>query len=102
MSDQPQPQPQQKPVQKHRPATRRRWTILAAALTGAAAVAATTVSTPAHAAPQQATQAPQALQAPQASTTRPAAGTAKFLGRWNYRTPQPTTGLNIATASTSR
>ena len=97
MSDQPQHQPQQQ--QKHRPATRRRWTILAATLTGAAAVAATmTVSTQAHAAPQQATQATQATQA---SATRAAAGIAKFLGRWNYRTPQPTTGLNIATVSGS-
>ena len=102
MSDQPQPQQepqqehQQKRQHKHRPATRRRWTILAAALTGAAAVAAaTTVSTPAHAAPQQ------APQTTQASTTRPSSGTAKFIGRWNYRTPQPTTGLNIATVSGS-
>jgi hypothetical protein len=72
----------------NRPATRRRSIILAAALTGVGAVAAAmTISTQANAAPQQAT------------TTRPAAGTAKFLGRWNYRTPQPATRLNVATVS---
>jgi hypothetical protein len=74
----------------NRPARRRRSIILAAALTGVAAVAAAmTVSTQAHAAPQQAT------------TTRQAGGIAKFLGRWNYRTPQPATGLNIATVGGS-
>jgi hypothetical protein len=72
----------------NRPATRRRSIILAAALTGVGVVtAATTIGPQAHAAPQQAT------------ITRPAGGTAKFLGRWNYRTPQPSTGLNIATVS---
>jgi hypothetical protein len=36
-----------------------------------------------------------------AATTagRSFAGTAKFLGRWNYRTPEPKTGLNIAVVS---
>ncbi len=65
--------------------------MLAATLTGAAAVAAAlTISPQAHAAPRQATQA---------ATSRPAADIAKFLGRWNYRTPQPGIGLNIATVS---
>jgi hypothetical protein len=71
----------------NRPASRWRSILLAVAVTGAGAVAAaTTVSTQAHAA----TPSP---------ATRPAASTAKFLGRWNYRTPQPTTGLNIAKVS---
>jgi hypothetical protein len=71
-----------------RPAARWRSIILAAAVTGAgAAAAATTVSAQAHAAPRPTT------------ITRPAGGTAKFLGRWNYRTPQPATGLNVATVS---
>ena len=60
-----------------------------------------TISTPAHAAPQQATPTTQATQTTHATTARQAVGTAtaKFLGRWNYRTPQPATGLNIATVS---
>jgi hypothetical protein len=79
---------------RNRPATRRRSIILAAALTGAGAVAAAmTVGAQAQAAPRPTTTATTT------TTATGAASTAKFLGRWNYRTPQPPTGLNIATVS---
>jgi hypothetical protein len=82
------PHQDQRQRRPNRPQARRRPTILAATLTvavAAAVAAVMTISPQAHAAPRPAT------------TTRPAAGTARFLGRWNYRTPQPATGLNIAT-----
>ena len=60
----------------------RRWTV-AAALIGALA-GSIAISARADAAP---------------SGPKPFAGTAKFLGRWNYRTPEPSAGLNIAVVS---
>ena len=60
----------------------RRWTV-AAALIGALA-GSIAISARADAAP---------------SGPKPLAGTAKFLGRWNYRTPEPSAGLNIAVVS---
>jgi hypothetical protein len=61
----------------------RRSIVLAVALIGALA-GSLAVSTRAEAAPPAAT---------------PLAGTVKFLGVWNYRTPEPTTGLDIAVVS---
>jgi hypothetical protein len=72
---------------QHRVKTRasrlRRWTLLAAALTGALA-GSIAINARADAAP---------------SAVTPFAATAKFLGVWNYRTPQPRTGRNIAVVS---
>jgi hypothetical protein len=56
--------------------------VLAVALTGALA-GSTAINPPANAAPS-------------------LASTAKFLGVWNYRTPEPSTGLNIAMVSGTR
>jgi hypothetical protein len=69
-------------LRKSRALRPRRWTV-AAALTGALA-GSIAISAQAGAAP---------------SGPKPLAGTAKFLGRWNYRMPEPSTGLNIAVVS---
>jgi hypothetical protein len=65
----------------------RRSIIAGLALIGALA-AATAVSAQARAQP-----------APTSTTTTTTTTAAAFLGRWNYQTPQPATGLNIANVS---
>jgi hypothetical protein len=61
----------------------RRWLLLAAALVSALA-GSIAVSAQADAAP---------------SAAPPPASTARFLGVWNYRAPEPATGLNVAVVS---
>jgi hypothetical protein len=85
------------PSQQHnqhtvnRPAPRPRRSVIRVAALAAVLFAALTAAMAAGSAARAAQAAPR--------TTTPAGRIAKFLGRWNYQTPEPETGLNIATVS---